>query len=124
MMNRLNQIRKRPSRLRRALPLWCALLIVPALAFGQGGWFWPSPVTLLALAYITIVPMGVGNVAWFSIVGLLPAHLAGLSSILVPAVAMVSGAMVHGGPLGPLQLAAMACCGGALALALLVPARR
>jgi drug/metabolite transporter (DMT)-like permease len=95
-----------------------------ALTFGHGGWFLPSPTTLLALAYITIVPMGVGNVAWFSIVGLLPAHLAGLSSILVPAVAMISGAIVHGEPLGPLQLAAMACCGGALALALLVPARR
>jgi drug/metabolite transporter (DMT)-like permease len=58
---------------------------------------------------------------WFSIVGLLPAHVAGLSTILVPVVAMVSGALVHGEPLGPVQLAAMACCGAALALALLFP---
>ncbi len=95
-----------------------------ALVFGQGGWFLPSTTTLLALVYITIVPMGIGNLVWFSIVGLLPAHVAGLSTVLVPVVAMVSGAIVHGEPLGPLQLAATACCAGALALALLVPARR
>ncbi len=94
-----------------------------ALVFGRGGWFLPSPTTLLVLAYITIVPMGIGNVAWFSIVGLLPAHVAGLSSILVPVVAMLSGALVHGEPLGPLQGAAMALCAGALALALLAPAK-
>lgn len=93
-----------------------------ALALGQGPWFWPSPLTLVVLAYITIVPMGVGNVAWFSIVGLLPAQVAGLSSILVPVVAMLSGALVHQEPLGPLQLLAMACCVGALALTLLAPA--
>ena len=81
----------------------------------------PSLPVLLAIVYITIVPMGVGNVVWFSIVGLLPAHIAGLSTILVPVVAMVSGAVVLGEPLGPSQIAAMACCAGALALALLFP---
>jgi hypothetical protein len=35
---------------------------------------------------------------------------------------MVSGAIVHGEPLGPVQWLAMACCAGALALALLKPA--
>lgn len=98
-------------------------VIVGALAFGQGDWFWPSPLTLLVLVYITVVPMGIGNVAWFSIVGLLPAHVAGLSSILVPMVAMVTGALVHGEPLGPVQLAAMVCCAAALALTLAAPQR-
>jgi drug/metabolite transporter (DMT)-like permease len=96
---------------------------VCALALGQGDWFMPSPLTIVVLIYITVVPMGIGNVAWFSIVGLLPAHVAGLSSILVPVVAMLSGALIHHEPLGPLQLLAMACCGGALALTL-GPARR
>lgn len=89
-----------------------ALLLAPAAPQ------WPSLATVALIAYITIVPMGVGNVAWFSIVHLLPASLAGLSSILVPVVAMLSGAIVHGEPLGPVQLAAMACCAAALALAL------
>jgi drug/metabolite transporter (DMT)-like permease len=45
----------------------------------------------------------------------------GVTTILVPVVAMVSGALVHGEPLGPLQLAAMGCCVGALGLVLLKP---
>lgn len=94
-----------------------------ALLLGQGPWFMPSTTTLAALVYIAIVPMAIGNVAWFAIVGLLPPHVAGVSSILVPVVAMVSGAIVHGEPVGPVQLAAMACCAGALALTLRAPAR-
>ena len=93
-----------------------------ALALGDHQWFMPSWTTILVIAYITIVPMSIGNVSWFAIVGLLPANVAGLSSILVPVVAMISGAIVHGEPLGPVQWLAMACCAGALALALLKPA--
>lgn len=94
-----------------------------ALVLGEGAWSWPSPAVMLAIAYITVVPMGVGNVVWFAIVGLLPAHLAGLSTILVPVVAMLSGAIVHGEPLGLLQIVAMVCFASALALALLLPRR-
>jgi drug/metabolite transporter (DMT)-like permease len=67
------------------------------------------------------VPMSIGNVAWFSIVGMLPVNVAGLSSIMVPMVAMVSGALVHGEPLGPTQWAAMLCSVVALSLVLLRP---
>ena len=91
---------------------------IGALLFAQGPWFMPSPTTLAVITYITIVPMSVGNVAWFAIAGRLSPAVAGLSSILVPVVAMVSGALVHGEPLGPLQLGAMACCGAAMWLAL------
>jgi drug/metabolite transporter (DMT)-like permease len=93
-----------------------------ALLLGDGQWFMPSWTTIAVISYITLIPMAIGNAAWFSIVGLLPATVAGLSSILVPVVAMVSGALLHGEPLGPVQWAAMACCAGALRLAL-VPAR-
>ncbi|MEJ8840318.1 DMT family transporter [Ramlibacter sp. AN1133] len=96
-----------------ALPLWAG-----ALWIGWGHWFVPSWQTLLVITYITIVPMAIGNAAWFAIVGLLPASVAGLSSVMVPIVAMVTGAIVHAEPLGPWQLGAMACCGSALALAL------
>lgn len=96
---------------------------VVALWLGQGQWFMPGWGTLGLIAYITIVPMAVGNAAWFAIVGLLPTTVAGLSSILVPVVAMVTGALVHGEPLGAAQWAAMACCAAALRLALVPPAR-
>ena len=93
-------------------------LAVGALWLGQGQWFLPSWPSLLVIGYITIVPMAIGNAAWFAIVGLLPASVAGLSSVMVPILAMVTGAIVHAEPLGPYQLGAMACCGSALFLAL------
>jgi drug/metabolite transporter (DMT)-like permease len=94
---------------------------IGAWLLGDHQWFVPSWSSIAVIAYIALVPMGVGNVAWFSIVGLLPVNVAGLSSIMVPMVAMVSGAIVHGEPLGLTQWVAMACCAGALALALLRP---
>ncbi len=96
-------------------------VVIGAFAFAQSGPFLPSLATLLLIGYITLVPMAIGNLAWFSIVSLLPANVAGLSSVMVPVVAMIAGAIVHGEPLGAVQWAAMACCGGALALALLKP---
>jgi drug/metabolite transporter (DMT)-like permease len=92
-----------------------------ALWFGDGQWFMPSWQTLVVVAYIALVPMSIGNVAWFSIVGMLPVNVAGLSTIMVPMVAMVSGALVHAEPLGPTQWAAMLCCAVALSLVLLRP---
>jgi drug/metabolite transporter (DMT)-like permease len=102
--------------------LIAAIPVVPmAFSLAEGPWFMPSWTSIAAIAYITLMPMCLGNVAWFSIVGLLPAQVAGLSSIMVPMVAMVSGALVHGEPLGPAQSAAMVCSGGALWLALRRP---
>ena len=94
-----------------------------ALVLGDGHWFMPSWTSIGLIVYITLVPMAIGNAAWFAIVGLLPTSVAGLSSILVPVVAMLAGAWVHGEPLGAAQWAAMACCAGALRLALVPPAR-
>ena len=94
---------------------------VGAFVFGDGHWFMPSWQSIAVIGYIALVPMCIGNVCWFAIVGMLPTNVAGLSSIMVPVVAMVSGALVHGEPLGPLQWLAMACCAAALALALLKP---
>jgi drug/metabolite transporter (DMT)-like permease len=96
-----------------AVPMWAG-----ALWPGEGPVTTPSWQTVVVIAYITIVPMAIGNAAWFAIVGLLPPGVAGISSVMVPIVAMVTGAIVHGEPLGAWQLGAMACCGCALALAL------
>lgn len=102
-----------------------AVPIVPgAFLLGDGHWFMPSWQTILVVTYITLVPMCIGNVFWFAIVGLLPANVAGLSSIMVPVVAMISGAIVHGEPLGPLQVAAMLMSVASLSLVLLKPAAR
>lgn len=100
------------------------LLFVPfALGLAEGGWFMPDWPSILVIAYITLVPLALGTATWFAIAEQLPANVAGLSAILVPVVAMASGALVHGEPLGPLQLAAIACSAAALWLALLKPRR-
>lgn len=89
-----------------------------ALWFGQGTWFVPSWPSLLVIGYITLVPLAIGNAAWFAIVGMVPATVAGLSPVMVPILAMVTGAIVHAEPLGPFQLGAMLCSGSALFIAL------
>jgi drug/metabolite transporter (DMT)-like permease len=60
-------------------------------------------------------------VIWFSIVSQVSATVSGLSTVMVPMVAMVTGAIVRHEPLGPLELGAMACCFAALLAALLAP---
>lgn len=97
---------------------------ITAVAFvlGDGQWFVPTWQSIIVIAYIALIPMSLGTWAWFSIVKLLPANIAGLSPIMVPIVAMISGAIVHGEPLGALQWLAMGCSASALALALLKPA--
>ena len=96
-------------------------LAIAAFALGDHQWFMPSWQTVAVIGYITLMPMSLGNVCWFAIAGLLPVNVAGLSAILVPVVAMLSGAVVHGEPLGPIQWAAMACCAMALSLVVLQP---
>jgi drug/metabolite transporter (DMT)-like permease len=96
-------------------------LLIAAVAFSRGEWFMPSATSIAVIAYITLVPMALGNVAWFAIVGLLPANIAGLSAVMVPVVAMISGAIVHGEPLGPVQWISMLCCAAGVAMALLRP---
>jgi drug/metabolite transporter (DMT)-like permease len=96
-------------------------ITIGALALGDHRWFVPSWQTIAVIAWISLVPMSIGNVAWFAIVGLLPANVAGLSSIMVPVVAMLSGALVHGEPLGALQWFAIACTVVSLRLVLAAP---
>lgn len=96
-------------------------LTLGALALGDGVWFMPSWQTIVVVGYMALVPNSIGNVAWFSILEMLPANVVGLSSIMVPLVAMVSGTWMHGEPLGPAQWAAMVCCAASLSMLLLRP---
>jgi drug/metabolite transporter (DMT)-like permease len=95
-----------------------------ALYFGDGVLFMPTWPSVAVIAYITLMPMALGNVVWFSIVRVLPANVAALSSVMVPVVAMVWGAVLYQEPLGLTQLVAMACCASGLLLALTKPGQR
>ncbi|MDD0813212.1 DMT family transporter [Curvibacter sp. HBC28] len=101
-----------------ALPLTAV-----ALCQGSREWFIPSWSSVLVIGYITLVPMALGNVTWFSIVHRVPANLSGLSTVAVPMLAMVTGSVARQEPLGWPELSAMLCCGLALALALFRPWR-
>ena len=98
-------------------------ITVGAFVFGDGPSFVPSWQSIAVIGYIALVPMCIGNVSWFAVVGMLPANVAGLAVVMVPVVAMVSGAIIHGEPLGPVQWIAMACSVAALLLVLWKPAR-
>jgi drug/metabolite transporter (DMT)-like permease len=93
-------------------------ITVVAFVMGTREAFMPSSTTVLVIGYIAIVPMTVGNVTWFAIVKNLPATVSGLSAVMVPMVAMVTGAMWLAEPLGVLQLAAMACSACAMGVVL------
>jgi drug/metabolite transporter (DMT)-like permease len=90
-----------------------------AMVLGDHQWFMPTWQTLAIVTYIALVPMCIGNLCWFMIVDMLPTNTAGISSIMVPMVAMLAGAVMHQEPLGPLQWIAMLCCAAALALTIL-----
>lgn len=85
---------------------------------------WPeaSMGAWLSAGYVTFVALIVGYISWFTLVRILPSHVASLSTLAVPATAMASGALALGEPLGPREIAALALMLGALALVLVVPA--
>lgn len=97
-------------------------ILVASAIFADWVWIVPSWTSVLTTIYIALIPMSIGTATWFAIVGLLPANIAALSSIVVPIVAMVSGKLLLDEPLGATQIAALACSVVALALALLKPA--
>jgi drug/metabolite transporter (DMT)-like permease len=85
---------------------------------------WPeaSAAAWLCAAYVTFVALIVGYISWFTLVKILPSHVASLSTLAVPATAMASGALALGEPLGPREALALLLMLGALALVLVVPA--
>jgi drug/metabolite transporter (DMT)-like permease len=110
-----------------SLTFWQVVISLPpillgALLFDGLPTHWPSTQALVATIYTGAVPMALGTAAWFALVKLLPAQVAGLSSIAIPIVAIVSGVLILHEPLSALQALAIASTVAALWLAL-VPGR-
>lgn len=97
-----------------------AALPIILIAWWQGDhqWFMPSATSIVVISYIMLVPMLLGNLIWFTLIKWLPPHLVALSPIMIPIVAMLSGALALGEPLGLRQWLAMLFSASALALAL------
>ncbi len=96
-----------------------------ALWFDTG--FAPQAVSVtawLATLYAALLPMIFCHWAWFKVVGLYPAAIAGIGTLAIPAVGVVSSAVVLGERIGPDVVGALVLVLAALALVLIVPARR
>jgi drug/metabolite transporter (DMT)-like permease len=110
-----------------SLTFWQVVISLPPILLGAlliDGLptHWPSTLALVATIYTGAVPMALGTAAWFALVKLLPAQVAGLSAIAIPIVAIVSGVLILHEPLSPLQALAIASTVLSLWLALM-PAR-
>ena len=110
-----------------SLTFWQVVISLPPILLGAlviDGLptHWPSTQALVATIYTGAVPMALGTAAWFALVKLLPAQVAGLSAIAIPIVAIASGVLILHEPLSPLQALAIASTVLSLWLALM-PAR-
>jgi len=100
---------------------WLPIAVGAVLIDGPPAHF-PSREVIAVTLYTGAIPMAIGTTAWFALVKLLPAQVAGLASIAIPIVAVISGVIVLHEPLSLLQAAAIASTVISLWLALM-PAR-
>lgn len=77
-----------------------------------------------AAAYTTVVALVFAYFAWFKIVTLFPASVAGIGTLLTPVIGMLSGSVVLDEPFGLREIAAVVLIGSALVLVLIIPALR
>ena len=113
--------------MRLSLTFWQVAITLPPVLLGMvliDGLprHWPTTPTLLVMIYTGALPMAFGTLVWFTLVRLLPAQVAALSSIAIPIVAIVSGVVYLHEPLSTLQAVAIASTVISLWLAL-VPSR-
>jgi len=94
---------------------------LPMLAYGVA--FEPGPhassaAGWLAMAYMTIVPMGVCYLTWFAALRRLPPQMASMTTLLVPVVGVLAAAFALGESLGAVKWIALALTLGGVAIAL------
>ncbi len=80
-----------------------------------------SSTAWIATAYAATIPMVFCHYAWTRLVGLVPAGVAAISTLMIPVVGVLSSAPVAGEPIGPQELIALALVVAALVVVLLLP---
>jgi drug/metabolite transporter (DMT)-like permease len=99
---------------------WVPIAIIAVIVEG-GSFVRPCALVLGAAAFIGLVSLAIGMLTWYAIVQLLPTNVAAISTVLVPVVAVVGGALILGEPLGLIQYAALLATIAALALVMIQP---
>lgn len=97
-------------------------LVAAVLRDPPGALLEMSPQAALVFVYVLTLPMIAAQWMWFKLLQVLPASIAGLSTLSVPVVGVLSGALLLGERAGTPELAALALVVAALALVL--PERR
>lgn len=83
-----------------------------------------STTAWIALAYAATVPMIFCHYAWTRLVGLVPAGVAAISTLLIPVVGVISSLPLVGEAIGPSEIAALGLVVGALVVVLVLPTMR
>lgn len=102
-----------------ALPMFAVLPFVDGVHVPSA-----SAAAWAAATYTTVVALVFAYFAWFKIVTLFPASIAGIGTLLTPVIGMLAGAAVLGEPFGVREIAAVVLIGSALVLVLILPALR
>lgn len=101
--------------------LGCLPMLAAGLLFEAPGPRMLSPAGWAAMAYMTVVPMGLCYLTWFAALRRLPPATASMATLLTPVVGVLAAAIGLGEPLGARELAALALTLGGVALALRRP---
>jgi drug/metabolite transporter (DMT)-like permease len=67
-----------------------------------------TPTGFAMLAYISVVAMGIGYFTWFATLRHLPPAMASTGMLLIPLIAVISGAVIFGEPLGWIEVTSVA----------------
>ena len=84
---------------------------------------WPGWDVALAVTYTLVLALAFGFWAWFRIVEMVPASVASLSVLAIPALGVISGAVILNEEIGTTEIAALALLLGALAT-IVLPERK
>lgn len=98
--------------------LGCAPMVAAGLLLERPELSALTPAGWAAMAYMTVVPMGVCYLCWFAALRRLPPATASVATLLVPLVGVVAAALALGEPLGPREALALALTLGGVSLAL------
>ncbi|NIK48714.1 DMT family transporter [Variibacter gotjawalensis] len=96
--------------------LGCAPMIVLGLLFEKPDLTFLSLPAFGALAYTTLIPMGLCYLTWFATLRRFPPSTAAIGTLTVPVVGVVAAATMLGEPLGLREVAAAALTLGGVAL--------
>ena len=80
---------------------------------------WPPTDVVLAVVYTVVLALGFGFWAWFKIVEMVPASVASLSVLAIPAIGVFSGSFILGETIGATEIIALTLLLSALATVIL-----